>query len=64
MVTEVGLSFKCQQLIKAFYVLGTRRIIMVKVWFNRHKYIYIYVSVSGKETCQWAMKCTAIRIEI
>lgn len=49
MVTEVGLSFKCQQLIKAFYVLGTRRIIMVKVWFNRHKYIYICLCIRKRD---------------
>lgn len=35
MGTQVRL--KCQQSINALYVLGTRRIIMVKVWFNRHR---------------------------
>lgn len=40
MYTEVGLAFKCQQLVKGFSVLGTCRIIAVRVWFNRLKYLY------------------------
>lgn len=40
MCTEVGMTLKCQQLIKGFYVLGTCRIIATKVWFNRLKYLY------------------------
>lgn len=41
MGTQVCL--KCQWSIKAFYVLGTCRIITVKVWFNRQRYIYLCV---------------------
>lgn len=52
MCTEVGVAFKCQQLIKGFSVLGTWGIIAVKVWFNRLKYLCLYQGrkhVSGHE---------------
>lgn len=42
MYTKVGVAFKCQQLIKGFSVLGTCRIIAIKVWLNRFKYLSLY----------------------